>query len=462
MPALAVSMPPKRRIVAVDMTRGIALVGMIMANTFAVQNGNGTPTIAAWTVTGRAATLFVMVAGISLALITGGNHPLRGRALRAAAAGLAVRAFVIAVPIGLTLGYLDESLGLILPYYGLLFLLAIPLLGLRPRTLLWIAGVLFVVGPLSLLGTYSVGLQPLYDNNIPYTAFIHPVGSFLQLMFTGDYPAAVFMIYICVGLAIGRLDLSSTRLAVWLLVGGLAMAVIAWFTSTWILLDLGGVHHLAAAGAVDPGTPRSQITNDVLWGPNQVSSLWWLTLRAHHTGTPFDVLHTLGSAMAVLGGVLLVTKLRAARRLLWPLGIAGSMTLTLYCLHALVLNWNLVVPDNDFLWWGEQVVGALIVAIVCHRLIGTGPFERIVAIASGRARRAVMARPARADSETRRGREPSELLVEMLESRRKDEHGGDGHDLDPRSAAQRGRRAARLSLDPPMGWFGFRPGVSRR
>ena len=61
------------------------------------------------------------------------------------------------------------------------------------------------------------------------------------------------------------------------------------------------------------------------------------------------------------------------------------------------------------LLYGEQVAGALAFAVVWHRLMGQGPLERVVAMASGRARRAVMARPAQAHSEPGRGAEPSEL-----------------------------------------------------
>jgi hypothetical protein len=48
--------------------------------------------------------------------------------------GIAVRALLIGA-IGLALGYFAGDFSVILPVYALLFLLAIPLLGLRPRTL---------------------------------------------------------------------------------------------------------------------------------------------------------------------------------------------------------------------------------------------------------------------------------------------------------------------------------------
>ena len=400
--------PAKARFLGVDVTRGIALFAMLAANTFSVLNDNGTPTFAVKTVTGRSATLFVMVAGISLAFITGGRHPVQGRARRATAAGIAVRALLIGA-IGLALGYFAGDLDIILPVYALLFLLAIPLIGLRPRTLACIAGVLVVVAPLVLLGSFKLGLQPAFNSNPTFSApFTHPVGFVLQLLVTGPFPAVVYMIYICAGLAIGRLDLSSTKVAAWLLGGGLVMALTAWVTSTAILFHLGGLQHLRAAA--DPGLNPAAVTNQIVWSPNHVASWWWLALRAHHTGTPVDILHTLGSAMAVLGAVLLVTRLRAARRLLWPVAVAGTMTLTIYSAHALVLNADWApLSDNDLAAYVEQVAVALVFAMVWYRFMGQGPLERMVAMASGRARRAVMARPAQAQSEPGRGAEPPEL-----------------------------------------------------
>ena len=120
------------------------------------------------------------------------------------------------------------------------------------------------------------------------------------------------------------------------------------------------------------------------------------------------MLHTIGVAMAVLGAVLLVTKLRVAGRLLWPVGVAGAMTLTIYSAHALVLNSGLL-SGNKYAAYVEQVAAALAFALVWRRFRGQGPLERMVATAAGRARRAVMAPPAQAHSEPGRGAEPSEL-----------------------------------------------------
>ena len=112
------------------------------------------------------------------------------------------------------------------------------------------------------------------------------------------------------------------------------------------------------------------------------------------TGTPFDALLTLGVAMAVLGGMLLLTKLSIARRLLRPLALAGTMTLTIYSAHLVILNTNFL-SDSDLALYLVLVAGALTFAVIWHRLMGQGPLERVVAMAASRARRAVMARGAR-------------------------------------------------------------------
>jgi hypothetical protein len=328
-----------------------------------------------------------MVAGISLAFITGGRHPVQGRDRRATAVGLIVRALLIGA-IGLALGYASPDLTVILPYYGLYFLLAIPFVGLRPRTLACIAGGLLVVGPLLLLGATSLGLEPVADGSLTFgDAFTDPIGFVLQLFVTGFFPAVVYMAYIFAGLAIGRLDLSSTRVATRLLVGGLVLAVTAWVASSVLLFDLGGLQHLIAAAGLDsdPATVR----NEILWDAQPMPSWWWLAVRSHHSGTPVYMMHTLGTAMAVLGAVLLITKRRAAQRLLWPVGVAGAMTLTVYSAHALVLGSGLLLDDPLWLYV-VSVAAALAFALLWRRFVGQGPLERIVGMAAGRARRAAM------------------------------------------------------------------------
>src|SRR5690606_18319682 len=94
------------RIVGLDVARWLALVGMIATHALRPVEANGHATLVESVAAGRASALFAVLAGVSLALMSGGPRPLVGRDLRAAAAGLAVRALLIGA-VGLLLAALE-------------------------------------------------------------------------------------------------------------------------------------------------------------------------------------------------------------------------------------------------------------------------------------------------------------------------------------------------------------------
>lgn len=106
------------------------------------------------------------------------------------------------------------------------------------------------------------------------------------------------------------------------------------------------------------------------------------------------MVRTLGSATAVLGTALLLTRVPIIRRLLRPLAAAGAMTLTLYCGHLLVLATGVLQHAPGTMYF-LLVVSALAFGFFWQRWLGQGPFERLVAAAARRARQAVMARRSR-------------------------------------------------------------------
>src|SRR5262249_37107461 len=160
------------------------------------------------------------------------------------------------------------------------------------------------------------------DPTLTY-AVLHPVGLVVDLLVAGYYPALAWMAYICAGIAVGRLDLSSTRVAAWLLAGGLVLAVSSWLTSTGLLYRLRGLGHLPQAAPPSPGVSWDRYRNILLWDPPDDLRAWWsLVFRAPHSNTPFDLLHTLGVAVALLGALLLLTGLPGAAKVLGPLAAA--------------------------------------------------------------------------------------------------------------------------------------------
>jgi uncharacterized membrane protein len=133
-------------LIGVDAARGLALIGMMAVHITPSITAEGTVSAAYQLASGRAAALFAVLAGVGIALATGGTHPPKGRALGAAAAGTSVRAIVLLI-IGLGLGALDSGVAVILAYYALLFIVALPFLGFGPRALLGLAAVWAVTTP---------------------------------------------------------------------------------------------------------------------------------------------------------------------------------------------------------------------------------------------------------------------------------------------------------------------------
>jgi uncharacterized membrane protein YeiB len=380
----------KTRLDGVDVARGFALLGMMAVHTFSTFTDAGSPTAATVIAGGRSAATFVFVAGVSLAFLSGGRRVPYGPRRTAAAAGIALRAVVIGL-LGLTLGYLHGQIDIILPHYALMFLLAIPLLGLSPRILACVAAGLALLGPVLLVSTADGGLAYPRSPNDPDlgTLVHHPFGLLVTLLFTGSYPVVVYLAYLFAGLAAGRLDLSSRRVATRLLAGGLALAITARIASAVLLYPLGGLQRLIALSPRN-GNP-SAVAEHLLWEPSQGTSWWYLALPSPHANTPLDLLHTLGSAMAVLGVSLLVMRVPVVARALRPLADVGSMTLTLYSAHLVVLASGLL-DDNSAVLYLVMVVAATAFAVLWRRRFGQGPLERLVALAAGRARRVVAER----------------------------------------------------------------------
>jgi uncharacterized membrane protein len=381
----------KSRIVGVDVARGLALIGMMATHVFPAFDDDGRPTASTLLAGGRAATTFVVVAGVSMAFLSGGHTPFRGHDRTAASAGFAARAVMVGL-IGLALGYLGPANGIdgILPLYGLLFLLAIPLVGCSSPMLIVIAATLTAVGPVLIVATADLGLpySGYADDPTFSTLARDPGGLLFQLGLTGAYPAVIYLAYLCVGLAIGRLDLRSRRVAWWLTGGGLALAVVSRAISAVVLYRLGGLDRLVDQYELrgDPAGVRA-----LLWEPELSGSWWYLGLSAPHSHTPLDMLHTAGSAMAILGLALLVTQLPLIARLSWPLAAAGSMTLTLYSAHLILLAFR-VGEGEPLLLFLSMTVGALVLAGVWRWQVGPGPLETVVSEAATSARRAVAGR----------------------------------------------------------------------
>lgn len=369
---------------------------MMATHVLAPTESDGTISATQWLAGGRASALFAVLAGVSLALMTGGPRPVRGRERLARSAGLAVRALLIAV-LGLALGDLGSGLAVILTYYGLLFLGGLPFLALNARSSLVLAGAWLVVAPV-----VSHAVRPRLPErgteSPSFGQFADPGQLLGELLLTGYYPVVPWLAYLLVGIALGRMDLRARRLQAWLAVAGGALAVAATAVSGFLTRQPSVV--AALLSDPDTGETRGAMFDRIsygVFGTTPTDGSWqWLLVVAPHSATPFDLAQTIGSALLIIGlCLLLVGSLPpVGERFVAVFFGAGAMSLTLYTLHVIMKTpevWPAEQPES-YQWHVLVVLG---LGIGYAGLRRRGPLERVVALASEAATRSIRGRAIR-------------------------------------------------------------------
>ena len=361
------------RVVGVDVARCLALLGMMATHVLPGFDGARVP----WPqqlAGGRASALFAVLAGVSLALVSGRERPPHGRVRVAASVRILVRALLIGA-LGLTLGLLPTHIAVILGYYAVLFLLGLPFLGWSSRVLAVAAAAWVVVLPVVSM-VVRPHLPPRVGGSPTPGDLLDPGRLAADLLFTGYYPAAVWVAYLLAGLAVGRSSLRRPRTAATMAGLGAALVVGAALLSRALLARPGAQDALRADFPYDVTDPAMQDAFLVhgLSGSTPTGTWWWLAVDTPHSGTPLDLARTIGSALLVIGVCLLVT--RAGTRL-WAAAFgAGAMTLSLYTLHVLVMAegyWPHLERD-----YTEQVILVLGTGAVFALLGLRGPLEWLV------------------------------------------------------------------------------------
>jgi uncharacterized membrane protein YeiB len=315
---------------------------------------------------GRPAALFAVLAGVSIALLSGGAWPASGDDLVRARVRIMVRAAWIFL-IGGILELLGTDVLVILGAYAVLFVLALPFLRWSPRRLLVLAGVLMVVTPpVSLLLAQVAEVVVEADT------------AFAPLVLTGAYPALWWWSFVLVGLALGRLDLFARRVRVLLLLAGAAAAVTGYVLG-WLSTQL------LANGAAFP-EPEDVEGRLPGWDEERIGQWDWAWLSgAHpHSGTPFWLLASAGVAVAVIAVCLVVAE--ALPRVAYPVASVGSMALTVYSAHIVALRvFPAEDPSSAGTRWLFFTIGAIVFAVAWRLLVGRGPLERLLTWSSNRA-----------------------------------------------------------------------------
>ncbi|MFW5417955.1 DUF1624 domain-containing protein [Nocardiopsis sp. CNT-189] len=333
------------RLVGIDVARGLAVLGM-----FVVHVGLG------WTlasgdnalyglVSGRSAALFALLAGVSIALLSGGPSPKEGKDMGVALWRVVIRGLIM-LPVGTLLTMMGTPVSVILAYYAVFFVLAAPLMSERWKIVAGTAAVLGVVGPV-----VSFYLRRLEDGG-PLERPVRAINSadplvawsgdgVVNFLLTGAYPAITWMPFVLAGLAVGRLQLRRTKVQAALVGVGAAIAAVA-YTASWFALEvLGGRERLEASftpeAAAEHGGAGSvaQALDEGFSGTVPVNDWAWLLVPTGHSGTPFEVFGAGGVAIAVLGLCLLASPYLGWA--VYPLASVGALALTTYVGHILVI-----------------------------------------------------------------------------------------------------------------------------
>lgn len=373
--------PAPARLRGVDAARGLALIGMMAVHILPLE---GSAEVVHGIAGGRSAALFATLAGVGLALASGGSTPRRGADLARARRATLARAGVI-FALGLTLGGLTTPAAVILQYYGVLFVVAVAVLGWPARRLAIAAVVAAVTTPIaSHLLRVRFGRSP--GQNLTWESLGDPAGTVVTILLTGYYPVLTWTTYLLAGLAVGRLPLRETAVAAKVAVTGAVLAAAAWLAARVVVGLAGGP--AALARLVPDGSPVAwrgdELLIDSFYGTTPTSSWWFLGIAAPHSGAIPDLVHTTGTSLAVLGVALLVVP--RAGRVATPLVFAGSMTLTLYSLHVAILGVtdNSLADPDAVAWqvWATNVIVALALAAMWRAQGARGPLEELAATAA--------------------------------------------------------------------------------
>lgn len=336
----------RSRLFGLDLARGIAILAMVVVNVhLAVGYGSREPRwLLEWTelFEGRAASLFVVIAGYGVVLL-GSRRTLVRRALCL-----------------LVLGYGWQLVwsGDILHYYGVYLLLAAAILPV-PRWALGLCALVAIAAFVGLFGQLEYGAGWNWTT-LEYPEFWTAEGQVRNLLFNGWHPVFPWFAFLCCGMILGRSRLHERAL--------LRRAVLV---AAALVTVLAGMLASRLSSAPDEHVFAWWRNAEYVWGVGPIPPM------------PLFVCAAAGSAVASLCVCLELGRLRIVRILGRPLADAGRLSLTLYVLHVLIgvhvfdmLGWW----DRGRLidvWWRTSVFAtlALVCAPIWCRLVGHGPLE---------------------------------------------------------------------------------------
>lgn len=378
--AAAGTAPRLGRLLGLDALRALAVLGMVYMHVSPTGWLSAVPfsekaAALGWfegMITGRAMSLFVLLAGISIALMTGGFKPHAGERLRTHRKRIAIRAGVLFI-ISLCVDQFSGMNLSILEFYSLWLLLLIPLLRLRPRMLFTAAAIAAIALPIFSfivmnygrdwpISPFSGGGQPAVGLPLLWQPLDWPA-KLKQLFFGSGFQTLYAIPLLLAGLAIGRLDLRSTNVRRKLAISGAVLVAVSWLTSQVALGPLGAEQ--ALADMMSSSGPLLQPWVSVLTLPPHQLYAFSIPMA------PF----MLGIGLLMLAGLLSLLQLPGWQSALNPLTATGRMALTWYAAHHIFIQRVAGDPPYAFTLFAGMMIFALAVSPLWLRWSSRGPLE---------------------------------------------------------------------------------------
>jgi len=277
------------RLTGLDIARFIAFCGMVLVNfRIAAQVADSPDFAGQFThlLEGRAAALFIVLAGVGISLAAPSAALLAKRAL-----------FLFAI------GLLNQVIfeADILHYYGVYFLCVIPLLHLPPRGFLIVSAAILTLSFLMLIGLdYEAGWN---WETLQYTGFWTPTGFIRNLFYNGWHPVFPWLAFLTFGLWLGRLELTERKTQIKLLIWG-SLATVLFFSLSMTLSTDPELAEVFGLSPIPPG--------------------------------PLYILAGAATSTAAIGAILFITPHLTRLKITPWLAAPGRQTLTLYVGHILV------------------------------------------------------------------------------------------------------------------------------
>ncbi len=218
------------RIEGLDLARAFAIIGMIIVNFKVAFNailGNTTLIKVTDFFDGKAAALFIILAGVGISLMTNRARINRNNEkLKLLKSKLLKRALFLFV---IGIAYMPLWNADILHYYGFYILFAVIMINASNR-MLWLTSIALILIYPVLIFTFNY--EAGWDWKVlEYIDFWTIKGFFRNLIFNGFHPLIPWLAFLLIGMWLGRLDLNNEKIRKKLALNSLIIFITAQITS---------------------------------------------------------------------------------------------------------------------------------------------------------------------------------------------------------------------------------------